>query len=203
MHGRKRYYPRAYTVPFWKGKGPVLRLFLSYAREDVDRVRRFAAELRRTGIEPWMDDELKLAGRWNTEIEDRIAACDLFLAIQSRATQEGNATRFFCKEWRLAHKASRCFLPVRLEECRLPASLPKTLATAIESYKHEDLFPTYEVGLRRILRCLYDKKRTGVFEETFSCLCPDNAGWRLGAGQSHMEFTVVEGWLHLLGEWRC
>jgi hypothetical protein len=21
-------------------------------------------------------------------------------------------------------------------------------------------------------------------------------------GQSHMEFTVVEGWLHLLGEWR-
>src|SRR3954468_20430543 len=22
------------------------------------------------------------------------------------------------------------------------------------------------------------------------------------AGQSHMEFTVVEGWLHLLGEWR-
>src|SRR4051812_7979081 len=22
-------------------------------------------------------------------------------------------------------------------------------------------------------------------------------------GQSHMEFTVVEGWLHLLGEWRC
>src|SRR3954465_13671554 len=26
---------------------------------------------------------------------------------------------------------------------------------------------------------------------------------RQGSGQSHMEFTVGEGWLHLLGEWRC
>src|SRR3712207_1976788 len=130
-----------------------------------------------------MDDELKLAGRWNSEIEDRIATCDFFLPMLSRATQEGDAKRFFFKEWRLAHRAHRCFLPVRLEECRLPAWLPKTLATAIESYQYEDLFPSYEVGLRRILCCLYDKKRTGVFEETFSCLGPDNAGWRLGGWQ--------------------
>jgi hypothetical protein len=67
----------------------MLRLFLSYARQDADRVRRFSADLRRAGIEPWMDDELKLAGEWNVEIESRIAACDLFLALLSRATQAG------------------------------------------------------------------------------------------------------------------
>lgn len=162
-----------------------LALFLSYASQDAERVRRFAGDLRRPRIEPWMDDELKLAGRWNDEIDDRIATCDLCVALMSRATQEGNAKRFFRKEWRLAHKAQRRFLPVRLEECRLPASLPKALAAAIESHQREDLFPSslYEEGLRRILRFLHDEKRTGVFEETFSCLGPDNAGWRLGGWQ--------------------
>ena len=106
------------------------------------------------------------------------------LACLSLATQEGDANRFFHKEWILAHKAQRRFLPVRFEECRLPASLPKALVAAIESRQREDLFPSYEDGLRRILRFLHAEKRTGVFSETFSCLGPDNAGWRLAPGES-------------------
>jgi hypothetical protein len=165
---------------------------LSYASQDAERVRRFAADLRRPGIEPWLDDELKLAGRWNDEIADRIAACDLFLALMSRATQDGAADRFFRREWRLAHEGQRRFLPVRLEECALPASLPEALLAAIESIQREDLFPSYEDGLRRILRFLHVEKRTGVFEETFSCLGPDNAGWRLGDWQLDQADTTGE-----------
>jgi hypothetical protein len=56
---------------------------------------------------------------------------------------------------------------VRLEECRLPVTLAADLVTAIESRQREDLFPSYEDGLRRILRFLHEEKRTGVFEETF------------------------------------
>jgi hypothetical protein len=168
--------------------GRSLQLFLSYASQDADRARLFAADLRRPGIEPWIDDELKLAERWNDEIENRIAACDLFLMLLSQATQKGDAKRFFIREWRLAHKAQRRLLPVRFEESRLPALLPKTLAAAIEARERvdlfpshrEDLFPSYEDGLRRILRFLHAEKRTGVFEETYSCLGPDNAGWELG-----------------------
>jgi TIR domain len=166
-----------------EGDRLVLRLFLSYASQDADRVRRFSADLRRPGIEPWMDDDLKLAGIWNDEIEDRIAACDLFLALLSRTTQDGDANRFFRREWRLAHEAQRRFLPVRLEECQLPELLPEGVAAAIEGRQREDLFPSYEESLRRILRFLHEEKRTGVFEETFSCQGPDNAGWRLGDWQ--------------------
>src|SRR3954467_9641376 len=72
----------------------VLKLFLSYASEDVERVRWLAAALRRPGIEVWMDDELKLAGRFNDEIQERIATCDLFLPLLSKATQMGDAKRF-------------------------------------------------------------------------------------------------------------
>ncbi len=76
----------------------MLRLFLSYASQDVERVRKLSADLRRPGIEAWMDDELKLAGRWNDEIEDRIAASDFFLLVLSQATQTGDAKRFFRRE---------------------------------------------------------------------------------------------------------
>jgi hypothetical protein len=37
----------------------MLQLFVSYASEDADRARRFTADLRRPGIDVWMDDELK------------------------------------------------------------------------------------------------------------------------------------------------
>jgi hypothetical protein len=158
----------------------MLQLFLSYASEDVDRVRQLTADLHRVVIEPWMDDELKLAGRWNDEIDGRIRECDFFLPILSRSTQVGDLERFFQKEWRLAYEAQRQFLPVRLEECQLPTSLPHDLTIAIEQIQRVDLFPSYDDGLRQLLRFLIKEKRTAVFEETFSCLGADNTGWRMG-----------------------
>jgi hypothetical protein len=91
----------------------MLQLFLSYASEDADQARRLTADLRRPGIDVWMDDELKLAGLWNKEIESRIPACDLFVLLLSRATQESKPERFFRREWGLAREAGRRFLPVR------------------------------------------------------------------------------------------
>jgi hypothetical protein len=81
-------------------------LFLSYASEDADRARRLTADLRRPGIDVWMDDELKLAGLWNKEIESRIPACDPFVLLLSRATQESKPERFFRREWGLARGGS-------------------------------------------------------------------------------------------------
>jgi hypothetical protein len=161
----------------------VLQLFLSYAHQDAERVRKFAADLRRPGIDPWMDYELKLAGRWNEEIDTRIAASNLILLIMSRATETGGADRFFRKEWMLAFEARRLMLPVRLEDCKLPATLAPELAKAVDALQRADLFPSYEEGLRGILRFLHETKRTGVFEETFSCIGPDNPGWRLDGWQ--------------------
>jgi hypothetical protein len=161
----------------------MLQLFLSYAHEDADRVRRFWGELKRPGIEPWMDYQLKLAGIWNDEIDERVKTCAFFIPILFKATQEGAACRFFRKEWQMALDARRTFLPVRLEECALPEALAEPLVTEFRNRQHEDMFPSYENSLIKILRTLHDAKRSGVFEETFSCLGPDNVGWRLGGWQ--------------------
>jgi hypothetical protein len=130
-----------------------------------------------------MDDELKLAGVWNDEISERIKACDFFVPLLSRATQEGGDDRFFRKEWQLALDAKRPFLSVYLEQCELPPSVSKDLKAEINDRQFAELFPSREEGLRQILRFLHEKKRTGVFEENFSCLGPDNIGWRLGNWQ--------------------
>jgi hypothetical protein len=157
----------------------LLQLFLSYAHQDAALVRQLSTDLRRSDIEPWMDDQLKLAGIWNDEIEERIKGCGFFVPILSHATQEGTDQRFFRREWQLAVEASRPFLPVFLQECQRPASLSNNLAAEIDRHQWAKLFPSYEEGLRRILLFLHEKKRTGIFEESFSCLGPDNPGWRL------------------------
>lgn len=88
----------------------MLQLFLSYAHQDADRVRTFAA--------------------------------DLVLLLMSRATEAGSPDRFFRKEWDLALKLSRRILPIRLEECLLPATLTPKMSTAIASVQRADLFPS-------------------------------------------------------------
>jgi hypothetical protein len=161
----------------------LLQLVLSYARQDAARVRQLRKDLRRPDIDPWMDDDLKLAGVWNDEIGEKIKACDFFVPVLSRATQEGGENRFFSREWQLAFEAKRPFLTVYLEPSELPPSFSKDLEAEMKGREWVELFPSYEESLRRILRFLHEKKRTGVFEESFSCLGPDNIGWRLGGWQ--------------------
>jgi hypothetical protein len=61
-------------------------------------------------------------------------------------------------------------MPVRLEDCALP--------DALKARQWQDLFP-YDQGIVRLLRFLHQEKRTGVFEEMFSCNGPDNRDWAL------------------------
>lgn len=161
----------------------MLHLFLSYANQDAARVRQLSTDLRRPDIEPWMDDELKPAEPWNVGIEERIKACDFFVPLLSRATQQGGDNRFFPTEWQFAFDAKRPFLTVFLEPCELPPSASEDLKAEMKRREWVELFPSREESLRRILRFLYERKRTGVFEESFSCLGPDNIGWRLGGWQ--------------------
>jgi TIR domain len=60
---------------------PVVRLtrvFVSYAREDVETARRLVETLRQLGLDPWIDNELSGGQRWWDEVLSNIRACDVF-----------------------------------------------------------------------------------------------------------------------------
>ena len=162
----------------------MLRLFLSYAHQDAARVRQLSSELRRPDIEPSMDD----GAETRRSVERRDRREDQRLAIFSRRSSLGRRRRattiaFFRTEWQLAFDAKRPFLTVYLDQCELPLSVSRDLKAEMKDRQWAELFLSYEEGLRQILRFLHEKKRTGVFEESFSCLGPDNIGWRLGNWQ--------------------
>ena len=77
-------------------------VFLSYAREDADAVRRIAEELRSAGIEVWFDqNELTGGDAWDAKIRGQIKTCALFVPVISAATQ-ARREGYFRIEWKLA-----------------------------------------------------------------------------------------------------
>jgi len=58
-------------------------IFLSYSHQDIDFVRKLANDLRRIPINVWYDDRLRLAKKWNKQIEDAIRQMDVFGVIWS------------------------------------------------------------------------------------------------------------------------
>lgn len=80
---------------------PDRAVFLSYAREDSDAVRRIAEALRAFGIEAWFDQsELWGGDSWDGKIRGQIRACALFMPIVSARTQARHEG-YFSREWKL------------------------------------------------------------------------------------------------------
>ncbi len=77
-------------------------VFLSYASQDAEAVRRIAEALRAIGIEVWFDqNELVGGDAWDAKIRQQIKSCALFVPIISASTQ-ARAEGYFRREWKLA-----------------------------------------------------------------------------------------------------
>jgi TolB-like protein/Flp pilus assembly protein TadD len=116
-------------TPPTTGSGAV---FLSYAREDTDAVRRIADALRAFGVEVWFDQsELRGGDAWDTKIKTQIRACALFLPIISQQTQR-RMEGYFRREWLLAVERTRdmaqgvaFIVPVVIDETGENAAVPE------------------------------------------------------------------------------
>lgn len=126
------------------------KVFIAYAEEDYAAVERLYHDLAEHGFDPWLDKKKLLPGQnWPRSIERSIEIADFFIACFSH---HGVGKRgFFQAELRYALDcAARLplddvfFIPVRLEECRVPVQIANRI-------QYVDLFPRWERGLRRIL----------------------------------------------------
>ncbi|MGD0014786.1 MAG: toll/interleukin-1 receptor domain-containing protein [Bryobacteraceae bacterium] len=134
------------------------KVFLAYVAEDRGAAGRLYADLLGGGLDPWLDRKKLLPGQnWPRAIEQAIAVADFFVACFSgRST--GKRGRFQ-SELRYALDCAAMlpleevfFIPVRLEECRVPARITRDL-------QYVDLFPDWDQGIRRILAVIRRQMR--------------------------------------------
>jgi len=106
-------------------------VFLSYASQDADGVRRLCETLRAAGVEVWFDQEggLEHGDEWDAKIRRQIKECVLFVPVISTTTQ-GRPEGYFRLEWELAAERAMSIasgvpfiLPVVIDATREPDAL--------------------------------------------------------------------------------
>ncbi len=125
-------------------------IFLAYVVEDAMAVERLYHALRGHGLNPWLDRKKLLPGQnWPRAIQQAIEVSDFFVACLSpRAVRKKGQ---FQAEMRYALDCAcrtpldqTYFIPVRLEDCRVPARIRREI-------QYVDLFPDWEEGVRRLI----------------------------------------------------
>jgi hypothetical protein len=105
------------------------QMFLSYAKEDRDRVERIYHQLRRDRLNPWMDrHQLEAGYDWDYVIRATIRKCRIFAVFLSRhsVSKRGYVQREIKEALdvvELLPDNTVFIIPVRLEDCELPERL--------------------------------------------------------------------------------
>lgn len=105
------------------------KIFLSYSREDKEKVEKLYHDLQDAGFKPWMDTQDILPGeRWKDSIERAQKQADFFVVCLSKesANKRGFLQREIKKALDLGIEkldSDIYLIPVRLEECEVPENL--------------------------------------------------------------------------------
>ncbi|MDZ7341653.1 MAG: TIR domain-containing protein [candidate division KSB1 bacterium] len=128
-------------------------MFLSYAREDMGAAKRLYKDLKRFGLNVWLDTESLSPGeRWRDEVKDAIEHSNFFIALLS--TRSMNKKGFVQEELKTAldvldlfPDSEKFILPVRLDACEV-------CNRQLREHQWVDLFPNseYQNGLKKILQ---------------------------------------------------
>jgi hypothetical protein len=91
------------------------RVFISYARRDIDYVRKLMVALDETGISAWFDARIAVGDPWEPRLEGEIRNC---LALVVVMTRESEHSQWVQAEIDLAEEMRKPILPVLLrDEC--------------------------------------------------------------------------------------
>ncbi len=128
-------------------------VFISYAREDQLAAIRLYHDLKRAGVEPWLDVFSLLPGQnWRVAIQKAIRTCRYFVALIS--SHSLNRRGFIHSETSEAlrileeYADSEIFvIPARLESCEVSHE-------RLLDLHRVDLFPSWDDGVAAICRVL-------------------------------------------------
>lgn len=109
-----------------KAKTRQPRVFVCYAKEDVDTVRVFRESLEAAGIDVWFDETHLLPGQdWQAEIKNAISGSDAVIVCLSKhsVSKRGfvqTEIKTAIKEADRMPEGTIYLIPVLLEECEVP-----------------------------------------------------------------------------------
>lgn len=124
-------------------------VFLSYSRDDHDRVFDLAEKLRAAGVSMWIDTgAIDAASLWSEQIVNALESAKvLLLVVTESAVRSDNVA----KEVMLVSERKGHILPVYLE----PTVIPPALRYQLAGIQHVEYFKSGdEAGLKTILRAL-------------------------------------------------
>lgn len=132
-------------------------VFLSYVREDASQVDRLVQDLRKRGIEIWLDrEQIQPGERWQEAIHNAIHTGLYFIACFSKNYSSRDKC-FMNEELTTAIDQLRqypsdrtWFIPVLLSECEVPNRIVGGGET-LRSFQWVELFRDWDSGLRRIV----------------------------------------------------
>jgi hypothetical protein len=138
----------------------MVQIFLSYAREDEEKVKKLYQRLSDAGLKPWMDQEDLLPGEsWKLRISQAIRQSDFFLVCLSDNSidKRGWIQREIKQAldiWQEMLDSDIYLIPARLEDCEVPERL--------SDFQWVDLFE--EDGWTRLVKAIQEgmKRRTPV-----------------------------------------
>ncbi|HVX41972.1 MAG TPA: toll/interleukin-1 receptor domain-containing protein [Gemmatimonadaceae bacterium] len=136
------------------------RVFLSYVSEDAEHAARLDAALSQRGIEVWRDKtKLRPGQRWQSEIRRGIQEGDFFIACFS-TKYSARSISYMNEELALAVDQLRLrplgkewFIPVRLDNCSIPA-IPIGFGETLGNLEYVDLWADFNAGVDRLMRTL-------------------------------------------------
>ena len=183
-------------------------IFLSYAREDADAVRRIRSRLQKVGLRTWLDEHDLLPGQdWESAIRGAIRESGAFVAFLS--TSAVDKTGFVQKEIRealdLAERmpdGKTFIIPARLDECVVPERLKR--------WQRIDLFKrggysrlqsvllvqpgvTHRAGPREAPKALFDTSADHVLYELLT-----RSGHVVYARLSEHRYAVGQGHFYVI-----
>jgi hypothetical protein len=125
--------------------------FLSYAHEDKDFAERIAEELRKEGIDGWIDNwEIKTGDSLIQKIfMEGLSKCDIFLILLSCASVKSKWVKEEL-DFMIIKKmegVTRIILLIK-EPCKIPPPLRALLWV--------DLSEDFDAGIRRVVKTMYD-----------------------------------------------
>jgi hypothetical protein len=131
-----------------------LQVFISYAGEDLEIATRLYDDLKKAGLDPWMDKkDIRPGQNWEVTLKRAIKESKYFIALLSSTSVSKRST--VRKEYNYALTILEevppddiFIIPVRIDDCDVSNEKLGTIHWA-------NLFPSYEVGFKEILRSFH------------------------------------------------